>query len=88
MLNKIRSSKKKAALKYWFYAGNKEETGDRDKDGIIDVVDDTKDLVEMIKSKNICLPEDISFNENENGRHDYTNWSKQLPAFLIWAFGR
>ena len=88
MLNKIRSSKKKAALKYWSYAGNKEETGDRDKDGIIDVVDDTKDLVEMIKSKNICVPEDISFNENENGRHDYANWSKQLPAFLIWAFGK
>ncbi len=88
MLNKIRSSKKKAALKYWFYAGNKEEAGDRDKDGIIDVVDDTKDLVEVIKSKNICLPEDISIIENENGRHDYTSWSKQLPTFLIWSFGK
>jgi enterochelin esterase-like enzyme len=88
VLNKIRSSRKKPALKYWFYVGDKEETGDRDKDGIIDVVDDTKDLVEMIKSKNICLPEDISFIEDENGRHDYTSWSKQLPAFLIWAFGK
>jgi enterochelin esterase-like enzyme len=54
MLNKIRSSKKKPALKYWFYAGDKEETGDRDKDGIIDVADDTKDLIEIIKAKNIC----------------------------------
>ncbi len=88
MLNKIRSSRKKPALKYWFYAGGKEEEGDRDKDGIIDVADDTKDLVALIKSKNICLPDDIKFVEDPNGKHDYESWSKQLPAFLIWAFGR
>lgn len=88
MLSKIKSSKKKPELKYWFYAGGKEEEGDRDKDGIIDVVDDTKDLVEIIKNKNICLPDDISFVEDASGRHDYTTWSKQLPGFLIWAFGK
>jgi enterochelin esterase-like enzyme len=88
MLNKIRSSRKKAALKYWFYAGGKEETGDRDKDSIIDVIDDTRDLVEIIKSKNICLPEDIRFVQDPKGKHDYESWSKQLPAFLIWAFGK
>lgn len=88
MLNKVRSSRKKPALKYWFYTGGKEETGDRDKDGIIDVMDDTKDLVEIIKNKNICLPEDIRLVEDPNGKHDYESWSKQLPAFLIWAFGK
>jgi enterochelin esterase-like enzyme len=88
MLNKIRSSKKKPELKYWFYTGDKEETGDRDKDGIIDVVDDTKDLITLIKNKNICLPEDIRFVEDANGKHDYEAWSKQFPAFLIWAFGK
>ncbi len=88
MLNKIRSSRKKPALKYWFYTGGKEETGDRDKDGIIDVVDDTKDLIAIIKGKNICLPEDIRLLEDANGKHDYESWSRQLPAFLIWAFGK
>ena len=88
MLNKIRSSKKKPGLKYWFYTGGKEETGDRDKDGIIDVVDDTKDLIEILKGKNICLPEDIRHVEDVNGKHDYDSWSRQLPAFLVWAFGK
>lgn len=88
LLSKIKSSRKKAALKYWFYTGGKEEPGDRDKDGITDVVDDTRDLVELIKSKNICLPEDIRLVEDPNGKHDYESWSKQLPAFLIWAFGK
>lgn len=88
ILTKLKASRKKPALKYWFYAGNIEETGDRDKDRIIDVVDDTKDLIDLIKNKNVCLPEDIRFVEDATGKHDYDAWSKQLPAFLIWAFGK
>ena len=88
MLNKIRSSRKKPHLQFWFYAGGKEEEGDRDKDGIIDVVDDTKDLITLVKSKNVCAPDDILYSEDPNGKHDYPYWSAQLPAFLVWAFGR
>lgn len=88
IINKIRSSRKKPHLQYWFYAGGKEETGDRDKDGIIDVMDDTKDLAALIKSKNVCLPEDVVYTEDANGIHDYTSWRQQLPAFLLWAFGK
>jgi len=88
MLNKIRSSRKKPHLQYWFYAGDKEETGDRDKDSIIDVVDDTKDLLGIIKSKNVCSPDDINYLEDPNGTHDYKSWSNHLPQFLLWAFGK
>lgn len=88
IINKIRSSRKKPHLQYWFYAGDKEENGDRDKDSVIDVVDDTRDLVNLIKSKNVCLPEEIVLKQDPNGIHDYTAWSNHLPAFLIWAFGK
>jgi enterochelin esterase-like enzyme len=88
ILNKIHSSRKKPHLQYWFYAGGKEETNDRDKDGIIDVVDDTKDLVDLIKSKNVCPADDIVYSEDPNGIHDYTSWSNHLPQFLLWAFHR
>ncbi|MFZ1785150.1 MAG: alpha/beta hydrolase-fold protein [Ferruginibacter sp.] len=88
MLAKIKASRKKPALKYWFYAGGKEEDSDRDKDGITDVVDDTRDLIDLIKSKNICLPDDIRFVYDANGIHDYGSWRQQLAAFLLWAFGR
>jgi enterochelin esterase-like enzyme len=88
MFTKLKASRKKPALKYWFYVGGKEESGDRDKDGVINAVDDTRDLVELIKSKNVCLPEDIRIIEEPNGRHDPENWSRKLGAFLIWAFGK
>ena len=88
MLNTIRSSRKKPHLQYWFYAGGKEEDGDRDKDSVIDVIDDTKDLIAIIKSKNVAPSNDINYTEDPLGKHDYNSWSKQLPAFLLWAFGK
>lgn len=88
ILSSIRSSKKKPALKMWFYAGDKEENSDRDKDGIIDVVDDTRDLILVLEKKKSVSPSDIMFVESPLGTHDYQSWRKNLPAFLIWAFGR
>ena len=88
MISKLNASRKKANLKYWFFAGDKEEEGDRDKDGIIDAVDDTKDIIAVLRNKQIALPGDIVFTEDPNGKHDYNSWSRQLPAFLVWAFGK
>ncbi len=87
-LAKIKSSRKKPKLEYWFYAGTAEETGDRDKDGIIDVLDDTKDMIALIKSKNICPPSAIIYKESAAGKHDYADWSRAFPEFLIWAVGK
>ncbi len=88
IINKIRSSRKRPHLKYWFYAGDQEETSDRDKDGIIDVVDDTKDLIDLIKSKNVCPPGDIVYTELREGTHNYEAWSAVFPQFLLWADGK
>jgi len=88
IINKIRASANKPHLKYWFYAGGNEETADRDKDGIIDVIDDTKDLMDLIKSKNICPPDDVCYTQVRNGTHDYASWSHILPRFLLWADGK
>lgn len=88
MQKTVRSSRKKPRLKYWFYTGAKEETSDRDQDGIIDVVDDTKDLINILKSKNSILATDIQYEESASGTHDYASWKKTMPKFLIWAFGK
>ena len=87
IINKIRSSRKRPHLKYWFYAGGKEETADRDKDGIIDVIDDTKDLIDLIRNKKVCPPGDIQYTEVRDATHDYNSWSRVFPQFLLWADG-
>ena len=88
IINKLRSSRKKPHLKIWFYAGGNEETADRDKDGIIDVIDDTKDLIELIKNKNVSPSNDIIYTEVKEGKHGYDSWSVIFPQFLIWADGK
>jgi enterochelin esterase-like enzyme len=88
MYEKIKSSRKKPKLQYWFYAGGKEENGDRDKDGVIDVIDDTQDIISLMIDKKVCSSTDISFKQDPNGQHNQLSWSHQLPDFLIWAFGK
>jgi len=88
LLSSIQQSRKRPHLKYWMYAGLQEEKSDRDKDGVIDVVDDTKDLLQIIKNKKVCPAGDIVYVESLNGQHDYASWSKALPGFLLWAFGK
>jgi len=88
MYAKLKASRKRPKLQYWFYAGTAEESSDRDKDGIIDVVDDTKDIIALIQHKNICPPGDIVYKEVKGAKHDYNSWSAVLPEFMIWAFGK
>lgn len=86
IISQIRSSRKKPQLQYWFYAGDQEEESDRDKDSIPDVVDDTKDLIHLLKTKNVAGADNIVFVESSTGKHDYASWSNALAGFLVWAF--
>jgi len=86
MITKLKASRKKPGLQYWFYAGAAEEKGDRDKDSIIDVIDDTKDIIALLEKKNVVVPEGLVYRELPAGIHDYSSWSEVFPEFLIWAF--
>ena len=86
MFTKLKASRKKPGLQYWFYAGAAEEKGDRDKDSIIDVIDDTKDIIALLEKKNVVVPEGLVYRELPAGIHDYSSWSEVFPEFLVWAF--
>jgi len=88
MYAKLKASRKRPKLEYWFYAGTAEENSDRDKDGVIDVIDDTKDIIALIQHKNICPPEAIVYREGKDAAHDYVYWRNVFPEFLVWAFGK
>jgi enterochelin esterase-like enzyme len=85
---KIHDSPRHARMACWFYVGQKEETADRNHNGIIDAVEDTRDLVRLLQEKNICRPPGLQEEENPSGTHDYAHWSEYLPHFLLWAFGK
>jgi len=75
LINKIRSSRKRPHLQYWFYAGANETS-------------DTQDLIDLIEKKNVANSADINYIEDKNGSDDYESWSHEFAQFLIWADGK
>lgn len=86
MIARLKASRKKPNQQYWFYAGGAEENSDRDKDGIIDVIDDTKDVIALVQ-KRVATPGAVVYKEVPGGHHDWPWWSAVLPEFMVWAFG-
>lgn len=86
IIAKIKASRKQPGQKIWFYSGLKEEASDRDKDGLIDVMDDTRDVAEALKKYRKFPSTDITIIENKYGQHDWPYWREYFPVFLDWAF--
>jgi enterochelin esterase-like enzyme len=88
MQQQIRYGNFSPGLKFFFQCGNMDETRDRNKNGIIDSVDDTLDLIKELKAKGYDAEKDIYYVEMKDGRHDITTWAKMMPEFLKWGWGK
>ncbi len=88
MHRQIRNGKIKAGMKFWFQTGKLDEQNDRNKNGIIDSIDDTLDLIAELTKKGYRPFHDIQYFEMENGRHSLETWAEAMPEFLKWAFGK
>jgi len=74
-------------LKFFFETGALDETMDRNKNGIIDSIDDTLALIDDLISKGYDPQKDIHYLELQEGRHDIATWAKAMPEFLKWGWG-
>ncbi|MBB5396545.1 esterase family protein [Mucilaginibacter sp. AK015] len=88
MHNVIKNTAGKPELKFWLQTGTKDETADRNKNGIIDSIDDTIDIIKELLAKGYQRPADIQYLEVLGGTHDTETWGKAMPKFLTWAFGK
>lgn len=84
----IRQKQHRPELKFWFQTGTKDETADRNKNYIIDSMDDTVDLIRTLENKGYNRKKDIQYLEVINGKHNVETWAKAMPMFLCWAFGQ
>ena len=82
----IQSTDMKPDVKFWLMTGTDDEKADRNKNFIIDSIDDTIDVIKELLNKGYKRPEDIFYYEMVGGEHNVLTWSKALPAFLTWAF--
>lgn len=84
----ISETKGKPDLQFWLQTGTKDETADRNCNGIIDSIDDTIDLIIELENKGYTRPADITYMEVFGGSHDTQTWSKAMMKFLQWGFGK
>lgn len=82
----VRRGRKKDGLQFWFQTGQLDEQADRNKNGVIDSIDDTLDLIVELTKKGYRPFHDIHYLELADGRHDLPTWKAALPVFLQWAF--
>lgn len=74
-------------LKFFFEVGTQDEVADRNNNGIIDSIDDTLGLIEILVRKGYDRNRDIEYLELADGRHDVPTWAQAFPAFLKWGWG-
>jgi len=86
MHRQIRNGKMKAGMKFWFQTGRLDEQNDRNKNGIIDSIDDTLDIIAELTKKGYRPFRDIQYYEMEKGKHSIETWAEAMPEFLKWTF--
>ena len=74
-------------IAYYFAAGTAEEESDRNGNGVIDVVDDTRDVVRALQAHGVT-EDHLRFDVVEGGRHDPDSWGPQVMQFFRWLDGR
>lgn len=82
----VRSTDAKSNQCFWFQCGTEDETSDRNNNGIIDVIEDTLDLIAELEQIGFEKGKDIVYVEVQGGRHNESTWAGVLPDFLEWAF--
>jgi enterochelin esterase-like enzyme len=82
---KVRAAAAKPGLRLWFEAGTRDETADRDGNGVIDAIQDTVELIDALEAKGFVRDVDVAYHQVEGGEHHESTWAGALPDFLRWA---
>jgi enterochelin esterase-like enzyme len=88
MHRQIRLGQFHPGLKFFFQCGELDESEDRNRNGVIDSIDDTIDLMRELLAKGYLEGKDMYYLQTPDGRHDVRTWAKTLPKFLKWGWGR
>lgn len=83
----VRQSQYRPGFRGWFEAATRDETADRDNNGVIDAIQDTVELLDELEKLGYQRGHSLIYHEVQGGRHDYATWARLLPCFLRWLSG-
>lgn len=82
----VRSTDSKSNQRFWFQCGTRDESADRNQNGVIDAIEDTLDLIDEMENLGFRRGHDVHYHEVDGGHHNEETWSEAMPLFLQWAF--
>ncbi|HUR12648.1 MAG TPA: alpha/beta hydrolase-fold protein [Flavitalea sp.] len=88
MHQQIRNGQFHPSLNFFFQCGTMDEGEDRNRNGVIDSIDDTIDLMKELLQKGYREGKEMIYYQIPGGRHDVATWAHALPTFLQWGWGR
>src|SRR5688572_24340203 len=88
MPRQIRNGTYRPDLKFFFQCGELDEAEDRNRNGVIDSIDDTLDVMKELLAKGYLEGKDMYYLQTPDGRHDVRTWARTLPKFLKWGWGK
>lgn len=85
MHRQVRETRRPPKIRIWLEAGRQDERDDRDGNGVIDAIQDTRELMDALATRGFREGRGMTYFEVDGG-HDPATWGRALPEFLIWAF--
>lgn len=85
MYDKLKTSRKRPDMQFWFYAGAAGNT-DIAKDDAVNIITSTAAVVKLLEDKNFTRAGDITY--RQGATNNTQAWHSEFPAFLLWAFGK
>lgn len=82
---RVREAGTRPDLRLWLQAGTRDETADRDGNGVIDAIQDTTELIDELVAKGFRRGTEVVYHEIAGGEHHESTWAWALPEFLRWA---
>lgn len=82
----VRNDDYREGLKFFFECGEQDEWEDRNRNGVIDSIDDTIDLMRELIKKGYREGKDIYYLQMPDGKHNVESWAKAMPVFLKWGW--
>lgn len=85
MHRQVRETARAPKIRIWLEAGKQDERDDRDGNGVIDAIQDTRELMDALTTQGFREGRGMTYFEVDGG-HDPATWGRALPEFLRWAF--
>lgn len=82
MHRQVEESERRDGMKFFFSCGDHDEGEDRNRNGVIDSIDDTIDLMRLLIRKDYREGRDFFYMQVQNGRHDLKSWAKAWEEYF------